>query len=274
MIKTGRQIFIGTAVLMIGTIGILSGCKKDNSPPPTTTYQLVKDDVLGVSGTVTFTQTNSTTTTVVITLTGSDSASHPAQINMNSAVEGGAIAVKLNPVTNGTSTTLVNMLNNNSAINYSQLITYNGYVSVIESTINDTLIIAQGDIGGNLLTGTSKTYTLDTVGTTGVSGTALFQMRTNGNTLVSISLTGTLANGTYPAAIQLGSVQTVGGGPIEVTLNPVDGTSGKSYTNITMLDGGTAITYNNLLVYDGYIAVRQSASLSSTILCEGNIGTH
>ena len=274
MIKAGKQIFISTVLFTSISMGMFSGCKKDNSPPPFTTYQLVKADVLGVSGTVTFTQTNSTTTTVVITLAGSDSASHPAQINMNSAVQGGAVAVKLNPVTNGSSTTLVNTLNNSSAINYSQLIAYNGYVSIIESSINDTLIIAQGDIGGNLLTGTSKTYTLDTVGTAGVSGTALFQMRTNGNTLASISLVGTIANGSYPAAIQLGSEQTVGGGPIEVTLNPVDGTSGKSYTNISMLDGGTALTYNDLLVYDGYLAVRQSASISSTILCEGNIGTH
>ena len=271
---TRNKIFTSVAVFMLVLSAMISGCKKESSPPATTTYKLVTTDQLGVSGTVVFTQTSSKITTVVITLTGSDATSHPAQIRINSAVQGGAAAITLNPVTQGNSTTLVSVLDNNNAIDYNQLIAYNGYVSVNESNTNDSLIIAQGDIGGNLLTGTSVTYTLDSVGSLAVSGTALFQQRTNGQTLVSVSLNGAIAGSSYPAAIQLGSVATVGGGPIEMTLNAVSGTTGKSYTNISTLDAGTTITYTNLLVYDGYLAVRQSPAVNSTVLCQGNIGTH
>ena len=271
MTTKSKTITAFAMMVLILTITI-SGCKKD-SPAPTTTYQLKTKDQLGVYGTVTFTQLSSTSTTIDIVLTGSDATSHPAHIHVNSAVEGGAIAVSLSPVVNGKSTTLVTALDNGTIINYNQLIAYDGYVNVHESDINLGTIIAQGDIGGNALTGTSKTYTLDTVGGLGVSGTALFEKRNNGNTLVSISLVGTIAGGSYPAAIHLGSVATVGGGPVVKTLTNVDGTTAKSYTNIRTLDAGTAVTYDNLMVYDGYIAIQQSAT-NSTILCQGNIGTH
>ena len=159
------------------------------------------------------------------------------------------------------------------SISYSQLILLDGYVNVHESSTSLGTIIAQGDIGGNVLTSTTKSYTLDSVGAFGVTGTALFSKRLNGNTLVSIALAGAIAGGSYPAAIHLGSVATVGGGPVSKTLTAVDGTTGKSYSNIRTLDDGTAISYDNLLVYDGYIAIQQSAVIPTTI-CQGNIGTH
>jgi hypothetical protein len=272
MLFIKHQTIIVLSFLLLITL-TMSECKKDSSPAATTTYQLPVKDQLGVSGTIKFTQTSSTVTTVTITLTGSDSAYHPAYIRSNSAVEGGAIAITLTPVIGGSSTTQVTRYDNGSAINYSQLIQIDGYVDVDESNSNQSLIIAEGDIGGNLLTGTTTSYALDTIGTNGVSGTALFAQRVNGNTLVSVSLTGTLAGGVYPAGIYLGSVATVGGGPLTKTLTSVTGTSGKSYTNVRSLDNGTVVTYTSLLAYDGYIAILQSAT-ASTIICDGNIGAH
>ena len=267
-----HHILLTLSLLLVITL-TLSECKKDASPTSKTTYQLLVKDQLGVSGTVTFTQTSSTITTVLITITGSDSAYHPAYIRSNSAVEGGAVAITLTPVIGGSSTTQVTRLDNGSAINYSQLTQIDGYLDVDESSSNQSLIIAEGDVGGNLLTGTKINYTLDTVGTLGVSGTALFAQRVNGNTLVSVSLTGTLTGAEYPAGIYLGSVATVGGGPLTRTLDSISGTSGKSYTNIRTLNDGTVVTYANLLVYDGYIAIQQSGA-SNSIICEGNIGGH
>ena len=266
--KTLTAFAIIAVVLTITT----SSCKKD-SPAPTTTYQLKTKDQLGVYGTVKFTQLNSTSTTIDIVLTGSDATSHPAHIHLNSAIEGGAIAISLNPIVNGKSTTLVSTLDNLTTVNYSQLIAFDGYLNVHESDTNLSTIIAQGDIGGNTLTGTTKTYTLDSIGGLGVSGSVIFEKRNNGNTLATISVIGTIAGDIYPAAIHLGSVTTVGGGPITKTLNSIDGTTAKSFTNIRTLDTGTALTYDNLLAYDGYISVLQSTT-SSTILCQGNIGTH
>lgn len=188
---------------------------------------------------------------------------------MYSAVEQGAVAVALNPVdASGKSSTSV------TSMSYSQLIAYDGCVKVLKSNTETDVILAQGDIGGNVITTTNKTYTLTTIGVYGVSGTGLFEKRENGNTLVTVSLSGAINGEVYPATINLGSIASVGGGPVVKTLNTVDGTTGKGYTNIRKLDNGTDITYNNWLVYDGYINIHQSPITLGNILCHGNIGSN
>lgn len=274
MTTTKNRIFAGTLLLTAIFAMTMTGCKKETVEPNKTSYDLRVKDQLGIAGTVTFTETSNTVTTIDIAMTGGDSENHPAHIHINSAVEGGSIAISLSPVISGHSTTQVTHLDNNTVINYSQLILFDGYLNIHESTVNLTTILAQSDIGGNLVTATNHSYTLNTENASGVSGTALFEKRKNGNSLVTISLNGTLAGGLHPAAIHLGSVTTVGGGPVVKTLNPVDGTTGKSYTTLRTLDNGTPISYDNVLVYDGYLAIHESAVLMASILCQGNIGTH
>jgi hypothetical protein len=262
------------ALVGLGSI-VLSGCKKDKiNTARTATYQLKVKDQLGISGSITFTETSASITTIEIALSGGTSQSHPAQIRLNSMIEGGFTSITLNPVVGGNSTTIVTALDNNTAINYSQLILMDGYLNIDESSSNILLKVAQCDIGGNALTTFKTTYNLNMVGVSGVSGTAIFEKRNNGNTLVSIALNGTLNSGTHPAAIHIGSVATVGGGPITKTLNDVDGTTGNSYTNIRTLDDATPITYDNLMAYDGYLAIHESTILMANILCQGNIGAH
>jgi len=245
------------------------GCNKDDDPARKTTYNLKAKDVLGVTGTVTFIETSSTSTTIDIVLVGAPSGSHPAELCNNSAVEGGSVVAALNPVdATGRSSTTINTLT------FTELIDYNGFVRVLQSTSEPDVIIAQGDIGSNVLTTINITYVLDTVGSFGVSGTALFEKRVNGNTLVTISLSGTIPGDFYPATINLGSIESVGGGPVVKTLNNVDGTNGKSYTNIRKLDNGIDIVYDNWLVYDGYINIYQTSINLSNIICHGNIGSN
>jgi len=244
------------------------GCKGDPELR-STTYNLKVTDVLGVSGTVTFTETSASVAAINITLVGSPAGSHPAVLCMNSVVEGGLVKLTLNPVdATGKSTTVV------STMTYAQLIAFNGFVKVVKSDSEPNIILAQGDIGGNEITKINKSYTLTTLGNFGVSGTALFEKRVNGNSLLTLSLTGTIAGDVYLSTINLGSIASVGGGPVVKTLQLVNGTTGKSYTNITNLNSGTAITYDNWLVYDGYINVYQSTDLSGTVICRGNIGSN
>lgn len=263
---------ITICILMIAMT--IYGCKKDElTSPAQTSYDLLQKDVLGISGTVTFTQ-SSNSVTVELILNGADAGIHPAHIHLNSALESGAIAITLTPVdSEGRSTTSVSKLDNNTAINYDQLIAFDGYVNVHESAANLGVLLAQGDIGGNVLTGMSKSYDLTESDSLGVSGTALFEQRKNGNTLVTLDLTGTIAAAVHPAHIHLGSVSTVGGGPVVAPLNNVDGTTGKSYTNIRMLADMTPITYENWLEYGGYINVHESPANLASIICQGNIGT-
>ncbi len=248
-----------------------SSCKPTEPviPPAQTSYNLGVKDVLGVTGTVTFIETSSSSATIEIVLTGAPAGVHPAELCMNTAVEGGTVVAVLNPVdATGKSSTLV------SNLSYTQLIAYDGFVQVHKSTLEPTIILANGDIGGNVITTTNKSYTMLQVGTFGVSGTALFEKRTNGNALVTISLTGTIAGNSYPATINVGSISTVGGGDVKKTLNPVNGTTGKSYTNIRSLNNGTAIMYSDWLVYTGYINVYQNSILLANVICNGNIGSN
>jgi len=272
MTKT-RKVITALTILAAGILLMAgSGCtKSDSTPPPTnkTTYTLKVKDVLGVTGTATFTETSSTSTTIDLSLSGAPSETHPAELCMNTAVEGGAVVITLNAVdATGKSSTVTNTMS------YSQLIVYDGFIKVHKSSSEPNVILAQGDIGGNVITTTNKSYILDTVSTFGVSGTALFEKRVNGTTLLTITLTGAIAGDTYPATINLGSITTIGGGPVVKGLNSVDGTSGKSYTNIRKLDNGTDITYDNWLAYDGYINIYHTAVSLSNIICHGNIGAH
>lgn len=248
---------------------VAGGCKKDDAPAQTTSYDLMVKDVLGVSGKVTFTESSSTSAIIDIVLVNAPAGTHPANLYMNSSVENGAVVIALNPVdASGKSSTKV------TTMSYSTLIAYDGYIKVLSSAAEPDVILAQGDIGGNVITTTNKSYVLSLVGTFGVSGTALFEKRMNGNTLLTISLTGTIPGETYPATINLGSVSSVGGGPVVKLLSNVNGTNGKSYSNIQKLDGGTSITFENWLVYDGYLNIYQTSAAMENIICQGNIGSN
>lgn len=266
--KTRKAIILLTMLTSVILL-IPGGCKKDNTPARNTTYRLMVKDILGVTGTVTFTETSSTTTTIDIVLANAPSGTHPANLCTNSAVEDGTVVIALNPVdATGKSSTAV------TTMTYTQLIVYNGFIKVLNSSTEPDVILAQGDIGGNVITTTNKAYTLLNIGAFGVSGTALFEKRVNGNTLVTITLTGTIAGEVYPATINLGSIASVGGGPVVKILSHVDGTTGKSYTNIRKLESGIDITYDNWLVYDGYINIYQTSINSDNIICHGNIGSN
>lgn len=273
---TGNRNLITVLTMLTAFILLIpgSGCKKDDETTPTpplktTTYNLLVKDVLGITGTVIFTETSSTVATIDIMLTGAPLGTHPAELRMNSAVEGGAVVFALNPVdATGKSSTAITWMT------YNQLIVYDGFIQVLKSSSEPDVIMVQGDIGGNAITTTNKTYTLDTIGSLGVSGTALFEKRVNGNTLLTIRLSGTISGEFYPATINLGSIQTVGGGPVVMTINDINGIDGTSYTNLRELDSGIVITYDNWLVYDGYINIYQTSVSIDNIICHGNIGSH
>lgn len=256
---------------MFATVLLLSaGCDKDETPSQNKSYDLYVEDVLGVTGEVTFTETTNSSTTIDIVLTNAPEGTHPANLYMYSAVEEGIVVQTLNPVdASGKSSTVV------SSMSYSDLIAYDGCVRVLKSSSEPEVIMAQGDIGGNVITATNKSYVLTSVGTSGVVGTALFEKRENGNTLVTLDLEGTIEGDQYPAAIHLGSLATIGGGPVKVTLSNVDGTTGKSYTNIRTLDDETVvINYDNWLVYQGYLNIYLESVLTGSVISQGNIGSN
>jgi hypothetical protein len=257
------------AMVLLLLVGV--SCKNNDIvlPAETTTYNFEVRDLLGVSGTITFTETSSTTVTVDIDLKGAPTGTHPAEICGNSAVEGGATLVVLNPLnTLGKSTTVT------SAITYKQVLALDGFVQVYLGGVMPKSIIAIADIGGNVITDTNISYQLATAQSFGITGTAMFQKRLNGNTLLTLSMNGLLPGSFYPATINVGSVATVGGGGITKVLQDVNGNTGKSFTNIRSLDNNVIINYDNWLVYVGYINVYHTNANNANIISQGNIGAN
>ena len=84
--KTSVIMFITTLIMAFTG----SGCKGNDPvvlPPAKTTTTLEVKDVLGITGTVTFTETSSTSATIDIILIGAPSGVHPAELCRNSAIE-------------------------------------------------------------------------------------------------------------------------------------------------------------------------------------------
>jgi hypothetical protein len=130
--------------------------------------------------------------------------------------------------------------------------------------------VAQGDIGQNELTGETKSYTLNEKDVDGISGSVMFEERLNGEALATLMLNGTPDGGMHPAHIHMNTA-TEGGG-ILYTFTPVDGTTGMSVSNVSMLDDGTMFGYADVLDVDGYVNVHLSMDQLATIVAQGDIG--
>jgi hypothetical protein len=134
------------------------------------------------------------------------------------------------------------------------------------STDDMGTFVAQGDIGRNELTGDFEEYALNSVADPAISGTATFAKRVSGETLITVQLTGTPADASFPSHIHANSAAETGG--ITIGLSNVNGTTGFARTNVSQLNDGTAITYEQLLEYNGYLNVHSGASL----IAQGDIG--
>ncbi|MCA0931827.1 superoxide dismutase family protein [Lutimonas saemankumensis] len=236
-------------------------------------YDLLEKAVPGISGTVTFFERINGEALSVIELSNTpEGGIHPAHIHDGNALEGGGIAVSLNPVdgTSGMSKTSVSQLDDGTAVSYDDLLDFNGYINVHLSAEELATIVAQGDIGGNELSGSEMMYMLGEKDVAGISGMVHFYKRNNGETLAKLELMNTPEGGIHPAHIHNNSA--IEGGGIAVSLTPVDGTTGMSYTNIRALDDGSALTYDQLMDFDGYINVHLSPENLAVIVAQGDIG--
>lgn len=274
--KNFSKLFSLLCLLLVIT-AFFSGCSDDDTLPQLTgeskQFILFTKSNPAISGTVTFSKRNDNTTLITLQLSGTSAGgSHPAHIHAGTAAEGGAILLDLTSVngSTGKSETVVTALNNGSPITYEQLINLDGYVNIHLSGTDLVTLIAQGDIGINELTSTSKTYTLSAVSNIAISGTAKFTKRVSGKALVSIALTGTTPGVSSIAHIHVNTVAQTGG--VVVDLTSVTGSTGKSDTSVNKLNTGVAITYDELLNFNGYINVHESASALSTLIAQGDIG--
>jgi hypothetical protein len=121
-------------------------------------------------------------------------------------------------------------------------------------------------------TNVEKSYTLDPLSNSGVSGTVTFRKQNGQTTLVTIKLTGTQGGNSHPAHIHANSASM--GGPIVLDFNPVDGATGTSETPVTKMNDGTAVTYEQLIAFNGHVNVHLSVAQIATMIAQGNIGSN
>jgi len=264
-----------TALIVLPFI-MFTSCNNDGDNTlisgPSRTFQLNSVSNPDISGTARFVSNDDGSVTIELRLLGTSVGEiHPAHVHYNSAIEGGGVAISLNPVdgSTGESSTTITQLDDNTPITYQELVTFDGHVNVHLSSANLGVLVAQGDIGENELTGQEITYPLNEVAS-GISGNAIFSERVSGETLVAITLNGTAAGTIHTTHIHDGSVAT-SPGAVAITLNTVNGASGISLTNVDSLDNTTPITYNELLTFDGYLNIHDDMDIM-VIVAQGDIG--
>lgn len=231
-----------------------------------------------IEGTILFTENEDGSTTIDLALEGTvEGESYPSSLRLNSAVQGGEIALSLEPVDapTGASTTTVAELDDETAVSFEDLANFNGHLSVeVAGEEGSQALVAFADLGENQLTGEEYSFALEAVEGSALNGTATFQERENGQTLVSLELEGTEEGASHPAQIMAGSIEE-GLDVLAAELNPVDGTTGISQTNVANLNEetqeGAAISYEDLIGYDGHLSVYLNQDDLETILAQGNI---
>jgi len=274
-----KNLFNYWLVLLAFAAFTLTSCDKDDDEDNTTgnSFSYDLDEVSGsdVDGDIEFTELTDGTIQAVISLDDTnDGDSHPAHVHMNSAALGGDILISLTPVAGatGNSVTIFDKDDNGNGITFSQIDNLDAYVNIHKSVTELDVIISQGDIGSNLLTGESVSYDLDERAVDGISGEVTFSERKNGNALAEIDLDGTPDGGVHPAHIHMNSAAESGG--ILLSLTPVDGSSGKSLTEIRAADDGSPFDYNDVLTANAYVNVHLSATELATIVAQGDIGSN
>jgi len=150
--KKQLNYWIASSLLLLSVA--LTACEDDEDPPQEikTTYALGPVSDPAISGKITFTKISASSTLATIELDGTSSGnSHPSHIHLNSASEGGPIALSFTPVDGdtGRSETTVTQLDNGTAITYEGLLVFDGYVNVHLSPTAMSTLIAQGNIGSN-----------------------------------------------------------------------------------------------------------------------------
>lgn len=239
------------------------------------TYTLDSVSNPDISGTATFEERINGEALATISLNNTTpGAMHPGHIHFNTAAEGGDIAIDFVSVNGdtGISKTNISALKDGVSIDYDGILSFDGYINIHNSVDGLGTLIAQGDIGQNELSGSSTAYDLNSISDPNTMGTATFQERINGETLVTVSLTNTIAGIMHPGHIHINSAAV--GGAIAIDLVSLNGDTGISKTNIAALNDGTSIDYEALLLFDGYINIHNSADNLGTLIAQGNIGSN
>ncbi len=126
------------------------------------------------------------------------------------------------------------------------------------------------ELGEKALTGQHKTYNLNPVSNSGISGTITLEEGTDHSTRVTIHLDGTIPSKMYQAHFYENSIAETGKAMIE--LHSVDGTTGKSETIVSTMKNGNTISYDQLLSLNSHVNITLSETDFVRIIAQADTG--
>lgn len=123
-------------------------------------------------------------------------------------------------------------------------------------------------------TGNSVTYALQSGADWNLSGSVVFSEKKDGSTVIDIQFDNLETASEHPVHLHLGALN-VDQADVAAWLNPIDGKTGKSKTNLKRLVDETSITFNDLKQLDACIKIHLSSSGDgqNIILAATNIGS-
>ena len=270
-----------SAFLLLFTVGLVS-CSSDDDhiddgfQGKTADYELTEVANSTIEGKMSFQENKDGSTTIDIELEGTDEEkTYTPVIRHGNSVDGGEVAITLKEVegSNGSSTTTVSKLDDDTPVTFEQLIALNGHVSIYYIEDETEVVVAQTDLGENQLTGESISYDLNSEDEEGPTGTVRLQERENGQILVTVFVEGTEDGSSHPVTIHSGAIGEEQGEAV-ITLNPV--VDGWSFTNVSNFDGEEeeSVTYEELIDFDGSVNVYNSEEKMESPILQANIGSN
>ncbi|MDH5604396.1 MAG: hypothetical protein OEY51_10660, partial [Cyclobacteriaceae bacterium] len=261
-LSTAQNDFLGFADIGVNA---LTGNKRD--------YPVYKTGTQVQQGTATFMERLNEETIMMLKVDGTVAGDrHPAHIHANTISIGGVIKVSLKPIEGLTGISLTNVVKDDGGIliPYSALLDYDGYITVHQSATDMGTFVVQGDIGRNVFTGRSVKYTIPSVSSHGIFGTIEWKERNSGMLNVTVLMSNTVPGIFHPIHVHGNTIAE--GGAITISLNDINGNTGKSFTEIDKDNMGNPVTFDDLLNYDGYVNAHYSAANITTFIAQVDIG--
>lgn len=235
-------------------------------------YELESVSDHRINGLIKIRERNDGSTQLELLLNGiDDDGIYPAYIHFDNALEGGGIAITLEPVDgqSGNSVTEIGMLDSGTIITFDELKDFDGHLN-IQLDDDQGGVAAQADIGRNALTGRFQQFNLFEGDIEGASGILTIEERASGFSLITVEVEGTIPGAQHPTTINFGSM--IASSDIAGTLSPVEGESGIGMTHLEELDGELVAPYDALVEFKGFVRVHLGSGVDmNTTLAQGNI---
>lgn len=269
------EYFILKIIILIYAVNILLSCSTDEILEAIPTgnskeYQILRTNISDLTGVVEFIENTNGSTTISIQLNNTvEGINNPVSIHRNTANIGGETVLKLNNIDgkNGTSITTVQKLNNGQSINFNELSEFDGYLAISGQDSQKGLLIGYSDLGSNVLTGNSITYSLYDINGA-VNGATTFREREKGTSSLTVNVFNIDETTILPCALYVSpNSETEYIHELATIKGHQNGFGFNEFTEIN----GNSILYNEIFELEAYIIIGNDATFDPFV-AKGNIG--